>query len=145
MTEKQKLKMISQQNTQIFTRSHCHATAIVLGPRKSLTFLRVSPGGCSGVEKLIVGIVFWVEDTRTFRTAIIALRTTFINRNHLRVITVKSACCATYKHRHTHTHTEIHSKNAAGGWGFKHESMALKSLARLLFYGDSLLSIIQLL
>lgn len=117
---------------------------MVLEPRKSLTFLRVSPGGCSGVEKWIVGILFLAEDTPTFRTATIALRTTFIHRNYLRVIIAKSACSATCKH--THTDTEIHSKNAAARWGFKHKSMALQNWTRLLFYREhSLLSITQLL
>lgn len=50
--------------------------------RKPLTFLRVSPGGCSGVEKLVVGILL-AEDTPTFRPAIITLRTTVNNRIHL--------------------------------------------------------------
>lgn len=86
---------------------------------------------------------FFVEDIPTFRTAIIALKTTFINGNHLRVITAKSACSATYKHRHTHTRMhQVHSKNAAiDGEHLKRESMALQNLARLLDYGYSLLRI----
>jgi hypothetical protein len=90
MTEKQKHKMISQQNTQISTRSHLHATATVLEPRKSLTFLRVSPGGCSGVEKLIVGILLFSSRHTHIQNSNDYTLTTFINRNHLRVITAIS-------------------------------------------------------
>lgn len=90
MIDEQKLKMISQQNAQSFTRRHLHATATVLEPRKSLTFLRVSPGGCSGVEKLNVGILDFRRPP-TFRMLIIALKTTFNNINHLKVITARSA------------------------------------------------------
>lgn len=50
-------------------------------------------------------VFFFVGDTRTFRTVIIALKTTFINGNHLRVLTAKGACSATYKHRLTYTCT----------------------------------------
>lgn len=52
-------------------------------PRKPLTFLRVSPGGCSGVEKSIVGILLLAEDIPTLRIAMITLRTTVNNRNHV--------------------------------------------------------------
>lgn len=65
------------------SRQQRHAAATVPEPTKTLTFLRVSPGGCSGVEKSIVGIWLLAEDTPTFRTAIITLRTTVNNRNHL--------------------------------------------------------------
>ena len=93
----------------------------------------------------LLAFCFVAEDTSTFRTAVTALRTTFIYRNHLRVIIVKSAHSTTYEHTHVHTEGEAYSKNTTHGWGFKHGSMALQNMARLLFYGYSLARITQLL
>lgn len=82
---RQNSRSITQEPAKhaIPTRHQLHAADTEPVPRKPLTFLRVSPGGCSGVEKLIVGILLLAEDTPTFRPAIITLRTTVNNRIHL--------------------------------------------------------------
>lgn len=87
-----------QKQARASEHRHLHAAATA-EPRKPLTFLRVSPGGCSGVEKSIVGILLLAEDKPTLRTAMITLRTTVNNRNHV---------C----HYNT-THTQTRSQTAA--------------------------------
>lgn len=141
--------MISQPKPQISIRSHPHATAIMLEPRKSLTFLRVSPGGCSGVEKLVVGILFFSRRHIHIHNSNDYTQDDIYLWNHLRVIMVKSAHRVSYKHIQctqtlANTHRDPQSK-ITYRWCFKHKSLDLQKMARLLFSGYSLASITQLL